>query len=140
MASLRSWFAGLALLVSSQALADEPPVIIAPPVVASPNISGSWCGEWIDFNSGHRGPLRADIRPCGSKVEVTFVGRFWKIFPFRYRVTLDIVGQEGDALILSGTQDLGLFGCFHYTARATSCNFVADFNSRRYSGQFRLAR
>ena len=135
MPSIRTWFVGLLLFVSAQAFADTP-VEVAPP-----NLSGSWCGEWVDFNSGHRGPLRGEFRRCGDQqYEVTFVGRFWKIFPFCYRVTLDVVGQEGDALLLSGTQDLGLFGCFRYTGRATACSFVADFSSRRYSGQFRLSR
>jgi len=119
--------------------AQEP--IPAPAPLPAVDLTGHWCGEWIDFNSGHRGPLRAEFRKCGDeRYEVSFAGRFWKIFPFRYRVTLDVVGQEGDALLLSGTQDLGLFGCFRYTARATPCSFVADFTSRKYAGQFRLSR
>ncbi len=71
---------------------------------------------------------------------VTFTGRFFKAFPFRYTVVLN-ARQEGDKVLLSGQNDLGLlFGTFSYQAEATATDFVATYSSCRYQGKFVLCR
>lgn len=106
------------------------------------DLSGAWSGYWVDGNSGHSGPLRATFCQCADgRYRAVFTGRFWKVIPFRYSVVLDVTAQDGDKLILSGESHLGLlFGTFTYDARADATDFVADYSSRRYHGQFVLRR
>ena len=105
------------------------------------DLSGCWTGCWQDCD-GHHGPLQASFCKCDdSQYHVVFTGRFWKIFPFRYSVTLNVVRQDGDKVILEGESYLGrLFGTFTYSAWATATDFVADYSSCKYQGQFRLQR
>ena len=78
------------------------PRLVAPLVVAllltvagpahAVDLSGSWTGRWESTSTGHAGPLRATFRPCGEgRWAVDFSGRFFKIFPFRYSVTLRVI-------------------------------------------------
>src|SRR5262249_32637090 len=82
------------------------------------DLSGDWTGYWADSKSGHTGPLRATFCQCDpDHYRVTFRGRFFKVFPFRYRVVLTVSGREGNRLQLTGEQNLGpLFGSFFYSA------------------------
>jgi hypothetical protein len=106
------------------------------------DLSGCWEGRWESCSSGHQGPLNA--RFCkldDTHYRVYFSGRFFKVFPFHYSVTLVVTGQDGDTLHLSGSSYLGrMFGTFHYNARATSCSFVADYTSCKDRGRFILHR
>jgi hypothetical protein len=104
-------------------------------------LSGCWTGCWQDCD-GHDGPLEASFCKCDdSHYQVVFTGRFWKIFPFRYSVTLNVVRQEGDKVFLEGESYLGrLFGTFTYSGWATDTDFVSDYSSCRYQGQFILHR
>jgi hypothetical protein len=64
-----------------------------------------------------------------------------KIIPFRYTVTLAVVGRDGDKVLLSGTQKLGpIFGEFEYSATATENAFTATFTSKKDCGRFELTR
>lgn len=106
------------------------------------DLSGCWEGRWESCTSGHQGPLKA--RFCkldDTHYRVDFSGRFFKVFPFHYSVTLMVTGQEGDGLLLSGSSYLGrMFGTFYYNARATECSFVADYTSCKDRGRFILHR
>lgn len=47
----------------------------------TPNLSGSWSGNWISDGSGHKGPMKATFRSTGNdSYEVTFSGRFLRLF------------------------------------------------------------
>jgi hypothetical protein len=115
-------------------------IVAATPSFAT-DLSGCWTGCWQDCD-GHHGPLKASFCRCDDcHYQVVFTGRFWKIFPFRYTVTLNVVGQEGDKVFLEGESYLGrLFGTFTYSAWATETDFVADYSSCKYKGQFILRR
>ena len=105
------------------------------------DLSGSWSGHWQDCKSGHTGPLHATFCKCDEdRYRVTFSGRFFKVFPFRYQVVLTVTGREGDKVFLTGEQSIPLFGSFTYTAEATATDFTAHFCSRRYQGDFILTR
>lgn len=113
---------------------------VAAPVSAA-DLTGHWTGHWEDTKSGHTGPLRATFTACDADhYRVTFVGRFWKVIPFRYSVVLNVTGHDGAKVLLTGAQNLPLFGTFHYTAEATADDFTAHFCSRRYQGEFVLQR
>ena len=106
------------------------------------DLSGSWCGTWSSTTTGHAGPLRAEFTPCGEgRWRVDFSGRFFKVFPFRYSVTLRVVEERGGEIVLAGSSWLGrLFGTFSYRAQATACDFEACYTSRKDRGAFHLER
>ena len=104
-------------------------------------MTGCWRGTWDDCNSGHRGPLRATFSSCDDRhYRAVFVGRFFKVIPFRFTTVLEVIGHEDDKLLLAGESRLGLFGTFRYSAQATATDFTAQYSSRRYEGQFLLHR
>lgn len=113
-----------------------------PATTDAQELSGHWSsGHWVDNKSGHTGPLKADFHCCGPDAyRVTFTGRFWKVFPFRYTVTLTVTGRSGDRVFLTGEQHIPIFGTFHYQAEGTACEFTCHFCSRRYDGDFVLRR
>lgn len=105
-------------------------------------LAGCWEGRWESCTTPHQGPLNAKFcKLDDTHYRVDFSGRFFKIFPFHYSVTLEVTGQDGDTLLLSGSSYLGkMFGTFHYSARATDCSFVADYTSCKDRGRFILHR
>jgi hypothetical protein len=59
---------------------------------------------------------------------------------FRYSVTLDVVEDHGERVVLAGSSFLGrLFGTFTYRATADACHFTADYRSQKDAGEFRLS-
>ena len=106
------------------------------------DLSGHWSGQWISCTSGHKGPLQADFcKICETKYRVTFTGRFFVVFPFRYQVTLNVVSDDGEHVTLSGTSYLGrIYGTFRYNATATCTDFVSRYDSCKDDGKFVLHR
>jgi hypothetical protein len=111
------------------------------PAVA-PDLSGNWSGHWESCTSGHSGPLYATFcKTDDTHYCVHFRGRFFKVIPFHYSVTLTVTGQAGDKVLLSGESYLGrLLGTFHYQAEADACDFTASYDSCRDHGRFVLHR
>jgi hypothetical protein len=106
------------------------------------DLSGCWEGRWCSATTGHKGPLEATFRRCSpTKYAVEFRGRFFKILPFRYSVTLDVISDDGQTVELAGSAFLGkMFGVFHYRAVADQCEFVSDYTSCKDSGRFTMRR
>jgi hypothetical protein len=107
---------------------------------AADPLVGRWSGYWQSDANGHRGPLRATVRPAASGYEVRFTGRFAKVIPFTYRQHLDVTGTSGEAVFLSATRRLPLFGTFRTDAVATPTTFDATFRSGTDGGRFVLGR
>ncbi|MCG8651488.1 MAG: hypothetical protein MI861_16725 [Pirellulales bacterium] len=104
---------------------------------ASP--AGSWRGSWTSQSTGHRGPLRARIRPAGPDAyRAVFVGRFAGVVPFVYPAKLDRVPGTGNGY--QTRQRLPLLGEYQMTATVTSGRFDAVYHSRRDQGRFNLRR
>lgn len=105
-------------------------------------VAGHWRGTWLDTKTGHQGPLKATITKCDeTRYNAVFTGRFFGVLPFRFAAVLTVTGTEGDAVLLSGSSNLGLlFGTITYSARVTETCFVADFCSPRYTGRFVMQR
>ena len=105
------------------------------------DLSGCWSGSWESCSTGHRGPLSAEFVPCGgSQYDVHFRGRFLKIMPFHYSVTMTAEERNG-VVYLSGSQYLGrMFGTFTFNAAATETEFNAIYSSCKDNGQFHLSR
>jgi hypothetical protein len=106
------------------------------------DLGGTWTGHWQSCSTGHKGPLNATFCATNdAEYLVQFSGRFFKILPFRYSVTLRVVSDDGENAALAGSSYLGrLFGTFYYQANATETRFVANFSSRKDRGQFVLCR
>jgi hypothetical protein len=106
------------------------------------DLSGHWCGTWNSNCTRHKGPLQADfVRTDPTHYCVHFTGRFFKIMPFQYTVTLEVVEESADSVTLRGSSYLGrLFGTFCYTATADDCHFNASYTSKKDSGCFNLTR
>jgi hypothetical protein len=132
VAIVRTLFVLLALAIS---------VVPASAAWAS-DLTGHWCGDWKSCTSGHKGPLQADFCKINDRCyEVRFKGRFFKVFPFRYSVQLQVVEETTDHVVLSGSQNLGrLFGTFTYCATVTDKCFVATYTSCKDDGEFRMER
>jgi hypothetical protein len=120
-------------------------VFLVPPFAraAEPDLSGGkWSGCWVSDKNGHRGPLRATFTKLGDDCyRVRFVGRFWKVVPFVYSVTLRVTEVHGDWVRLSGGVKLGpVLGEFRCEAVATATRFEATFTSKGDHGRFSLSR
>jgi hypothetical protein len=105
------------------------------------DLSGCWSGSWESCATGHKGPLWAEFVACGgNQYEVHFRGRFFKVMPFQYSVTM--AAEERDGVVyLSGSKYLGrMVGTFSFSAAATDTCFNANYSSCKDSGQFKLSR
>ena len=115
----------------------------APASVVVPDLTGSWTGCWVSGKNGHKGPLRAEFCKVNDTCyKVTFRGRFWKVFPFRYTTTMTVTGYTSDGqVMLTSSQKLGpILGTFCMNAVATNCHFEASFTSKNDHGKFILNR
>ncbi|MFM9114944.1 MAG: hypothetical protein ACKOU6_02125, partial [Planctomycetota bacterium] len=73
------------------------------PAARAVDLSGPWSGSWESCQTGHRGPLKGHFEACGDQqYQVTFTGRFLKVFTFRFRGTLDVIEDRGDSITLAG--------------------------------------
>lgn len=104
-------------------------------------LDGRWPhGEWTDTKSGHRGPLRAKFTEQGDgNYRVVFSGKFAKVVPFRFATTLNVVGRDGDKVMLAGESRVMGFR-MSYNAVADECSFNSQYCSRRWRGEFNLSR
>lgn len=104
-------------------------------------VAGSWAGQWVSDSTGHRGPLRATVRQLDAGTyRATYRGRFAAVVPFRYAMTMTVVGADDTVTYLAGEQRLPLFGTFRYSATVSDADFVATFESRRDRGRFVMTR
>jgi hypothetical protein len=120
MPAFRFFFPALVAIVLVLAISDRG-------FAQSP--AGRWRGEWVSQSTGHRGPMRANIRPTGpSTYSARFSGRFFVVFPFTYRV--ELVSN----------------GCGHYSAEKKlgpllgSYRMQTYFGSSSMSGRFQAAK
>lgn len=131
------------MLIASYALSDDKPAAKPAAVSKAPaDISGHWSGTWLSHTNGHDGPIQACLQKIDdNNYSVHFSGRFWGLFPFQYDMVLNVVERREDALVLSGSKNLGLlFGTFSYTATVTEAHFNASYCSRHDHGVFDMSR
>jgi hypothetical protein len=134
----RAAIAGVALLAFAGASGAQDPHGYA---AGAPDLSGKWSGYWVSDKNGHTGPLHGRFRPIdGDTYRVTYRGRFWGVFPFRYGTTMDVVGAGDGVVQLAASRRIGPLGTFSTTATATDSHFDAAFASRNDSGRFVLSR
>ena len=106
-----------------------------------PDLSGHWSGSWESCERGHRGPLAARFEKIDDyHYLVHFHGRALKIMPFYYSVTMTVTGNDGDAVFLSASSHLPIFGTFECCASANGCCFEARYSAASDQGLFRMER
>ena len=127
---------GTLLLIATTARSAEP--VCCP----MPNVTGRWVGCWVSDKNGHHGPLRANVHKVSDTCyRVVFAGRFWKVIPFVYAVTLTATEVRGDAVVLTGGLNLGPgLGTFRCDAVVTACHFDTRFSAKSDTGRFTLTR
>lgn len=127
---------------SQEQTSEANEVLVENEAVAELSAAGCWSGGWLSCRSGHRGPMSATIVECGPDlIRADFRGRFFKVFPFKYSVTLRVIERQPDAIVLGGQSYLGrIFGTFSYTATVTEDSFEAVYRSRKDWGKFSMRR
>ncbi|MBI1833077.1 MAG: hypothetical protein HYR84_16680 [Planctomycetes bacterium] len=105
-------------------------------------LEGRWRhGYWTDANTGHEDVLRGRFRQqSDGNYRVVFTGKFAKVIPFRFATTLNVVGRDGDKVVMQGESRVVGFGRFTYNASADANHFSAQYDSRRWRGEFILWR
>jgi len=106
------------------------------------NLSGNWSGNWSSEISGHEGPLKARFTVTGeTKVQAKFSGRFFKLVPFKFNVTLDVVSQKDGVTKLQGKHDLGrALGVYHYDVTYKGDEFIANYKTDKDKGVFAVSK
>ncbi len=105
------------------------------------NLAGRWDGSWASHKTPHKGPLHGKFTQLDSAhYRVVFTGRFFKVVPFRYAVTLQVVAAQPGRVTMAGSSKLAFFGTFRYTAVVTANTFNASYSSAKDCGQFLLTR
>lgn len=100
---------------------------------------GRWKGSWSSGSTGHKGALRANIRPSDhGTYQAVFAGRFAVIIPFIYRTELvPIAGAPGQYY---SSKKLPLVGTYKMQATISSSSFYATFTGGKDQGIFRMRR
>ena len=106
------------------------------------NLSGNWSGNWQSEISGHQGALKAKFTVMDeTKVQARFSGRFFKVVPFKFNVTLDVVSQKDGVTKLQGKQDLGrALGIYHYDVTYKGDEFIANYKTDKDKGVFTVSK
>jgi len=106
------------------------------------DLTGNWTGNWESEISGHEGPLKAKFSVSGeTKVQARFTGRFFKVVPFRFNVTLDVVSQQDGVTKLQGKQNLGrALGVYHYEVTYNGNEFIANYKTDKDKGVFKVSK
>jgi len=106
------------------------------------DLSGKWNGTWRSEVSEHNGPLKAKFTVLDdSKVQARFNGRFFKLIPFHFNVTLEIVKNEDGVVTLKGKENLGrTLGTYTYNATYSNGKFVAKYSTEKDKGVFEVSR
>jgi hypothetical protein len=106
------------------------------------DLSGKWNGTWRSEISEHNGPLKAKLTVLNdAKVQARFSGRFFKLIPFHFNVTLEIVKNEDGVVTLKGKEDLGrTLGTYTYNATYSNGKFIAKYSCDKDKGVFEVSR
>lgn len=117
-------------------------VLLTSAAVSAGELDGRWPnGSWTDTNTGHEDVLRGRFRERrDGNYRVVFSGRFAKVIPFRFATTLKVVGHDGDKVIMAGESRIMGLMRFSYDAVADGSTFNAQYQSKRWSGDFNLSR
>lgn len=104
-------------------------------------IAGCWDGQWLSDVNGHRGRLRAAVRPVGEHeydVRYRATYRGWLRFSYQMRMKVEPSGEG--ACAFEGDADLGIWGAYRCQGEADRTRFQAAYWTRFDEGTFTLQR
>jgi hypothetical protein len=104
--------------------------------------TGRWKGEWTSQSTGHRGPMRANIRQSqDGSYQARFSGRFAVVIPFTYKVQLQPRYDEFGNVLLSARKPLGpLLGSYSMHAISSGSTLQGSFNAAKDVGAIQMNR
>ena len=104
--------------------------------------TGRWKGEWTSQSTGHRGPMRANIRQSqDGTYQARFSGRFAVVIPFTYKVQLHPRYDEFGNVHLSASKPLGpLLGSYSMHAISSGSTLQGSFNAAKDVGSIQMNR
>ncbi len=107
------------------------------------SVAGPWEGTWRTETNGHEGDLRCIASPTDEKgiYEFWYHATWFRIFRGGYKVYFDVAPGKG-GYVVSGEEDLGLFGTFAHDGVVKGRKFHATYTNERRNqeGAFRLQR
>ena len=103
---------------------------------------GVWRGEWNSGSTGHRGPMKAVIRPTGNGTYAAkFSGRFLGVIPFAYRAELQpALDQHGDTHLVASKKLGPILGSYTMDTVVSGSQLSGSFQAAGDTGQVRLRR
>ncbi len=107
------------------------------------SIEGRWEGRWISSSDSHSGKLRCLLtRLEDGRYLARFHSYYFRIFTYSHDAILTVTPAGGGTNRFSSSADLGKMagGIFTYSGHATTTNFIADYDSKKYRGVFEMTR
>lgn len=104
--------------------------------------TGVWKGEWRSQSTGHRGPMRAKIRPDGNGFyDARFTGRFALVIPFTYRVKMVPQVNSHGEVELRASKPLGpLLGSYSMSTVVRGNQLHGGFQAAQDVGRVQMQR
>jgi len=104
--------------------------------------TGRWKGEWTSQSTGHRGPMRANIRQSqDGTYQARFSGRFAVVIPFTYKVQLKPRYDGFGNVHLSASKPLGpLLGSYSMHAISSGSALQGSFSAAKDVGAIQMNR
>lgn len=98
-------------------------------------------GSWQSQSTGHQGPMRLRLtQKTDGTYNARFSGRFLKVVPFTYKVSMTSVCEEGCQKTLVATKRIPIFGDFRTTANVSPTNLRAGYSAAKDRGTFTMKR
>jgi len=115
---------------------------LTPSIADASDPAGRWKGEWTSQSTGHRGPMRANIRQSqDGSYQARFSGRFAVVIPFTYKVQLHPRYDEFGNVHLSASKPLGpLLGSYTMHAISSGSTLQGSFNAAKDIGAIKMNR
>ena len=103
---------------------------------------GVWKGEWRSVSTGHRGPMRANVKQkSDGSFQARFVGRFALVIPFAYRSDLHPSWDQDGNPILTANKPLGpILGSYQMQAQVVENRFQGNFQAAGDNGSIQMQR
>jgi hypothetical protein len=116
----------------------------APPATQPADaLAGRWEGKWVSEKNGHKGKLRAIIRPVDDTTyRVEYDATFLGVLRFDHGMNLAAARQPDGTVSFEGQEDLGSLagGVYRYKGSADGRAFTSTYESKYDHGTFEMTR
>lgn len=103
---------------------------------------GRWQGQWSSQSTGYQGPMRATIRPNGQGgYDARFSGRFFVVFPFTYKVSMQPALDAMGNVRLVANKPLGpMLGSYRMESMVMGNSLHGSFSAAKDTGTVSMRR